>query len=274
MKINYRQSARKHKENAEEFASMADGKGLRAACLELRMAIEALTYENLQTYTSEVGGSAMEKWQPRKVIDELLYIDPHADQTAHISIGREEEYGEPSKNMQILGTDHKFTVRWANKAHNALGSYLHEPTISQHKAGKSAQDEKMKVKVNEILAELEPLFASKLWGANFGQFVSFDCECGFKIKRKQQFFEDGKELSCANCGRLYEYEPAGDRWHVELATMSFPCLGENCSERQTIARHDAKPGFEKVCQKCGSKHVVQSQLAVALKVPHPNNSDE
>ena len=44
MKINFRHNARKYIKAAKEFASMEDGKGLRAACLELRMAIEALTY--------------------------------------------------------------------------------------------------------------------------------------------------------------------------------------------------------------------------------------
>ena len=63
--------------------------------------------------------------------------DPLADQTAHIAVGIEEEYGMPSKDMQPFGVDHRFTVEWPNKTHNALGSYLHEPTISQHKSGKA-----------------------------------------------------------------------------------------------------------------------------------------
>lgn len=274
MKINFRHSARKHIAASKEFALMEGGKGLRAACLELRMAIEALTYENLQTYVAEVGGSAMEKWQPRKVIDELLYIDPHADQTAHLAFGIEEEYGKPSKDMQPLGTDHRFTVKWANKAHNALGSYLHEPTISQHKAGKATQDEKMKARIEEVLAELEPFLTSPIWGANFGIFVHFDCECGFEIKRKQRFFEDGKELSCANCGRLYDYQAEGEKWHIQMATMSVNCLGEGCKERHTIGRHDAKPGYEMTCQQCGSKLVVGSQLTMALKTTRSSSSED
>lgn len=265
MKINFRHSARKHVEAAKEFVSLEGSKGLRAACLELRMAIEALSYELLQTYNAEVADSAMEKWQPRKVIDELLYVDPNADQTSHISFGKEEEYGKPSKEMKYLGTDHRFSAKWANKAHNSLGSYLHEPTIAQHKAGKSNQDNKIEVKIKEILAELEPILNSPLGNVNFGAFISYDCECGFMIKRKQQFLDESKDLSCANCGRLYDYEKYGEIWKIDLSTMSFVCPSADCVERHTIGRHETQPGFEMTCTKCGSEIVIASQLIVSVK---------
>ncbi|MEE9387036.1 MAG: hypothetical protein V3U96_00365 [Paracoccaceae bacterium] len=269
MKINFRNSARNHVTAAKEFSAMDEGRGLRAACLELRMAIEALAYDLLQTYNAEVGESAMDKWQPRKVIDELLYVDPHADKTSHIAVGVEEEYGKPAKEMRSLGTDHRFTVKWANKAHNSLGSYLHEPTIAQHRDGKVGQDHKIKTKIDEILAELEPIFASPIRGSNFGIFVTFDCACGFKIKRKQEFFNNEKELSCANCGRFFEYEKTGENWHIQPSTMSFDCPGQDCDERHTIERHEAKPRFETECVKCGETLIVGSQLTVGVKAAKP-----
>ncbi|MEM8850951.1 MAG: hypothetical protein AAGE03_13075, partial [Pseudomonadota bacterium] len=144
----------------------------------------------------------------------------------------------------------------------------HEPTLSQHRNGKADQEEKIKAKIDEILAELEPFFSSPIWGSNFGVFTSFDCECGFNIKRKIQFFEAKKELCCGNCGRFYDYRPDGDKWHIQLATMSFDCLGEGCDEKHTIGKHDAKPGFETTCQRCGSKMVVENYLAVTSKTSH------
>lgn len=271
MKINFRNSARNHVKAAHEFAAMDEGRGLRAACLELRMAIEALAYDLLQTYNAEVGETAMDKWQPRRVIDELLYVDPNADKTSHIAFGVEEEYGKPAKEMRSLGTDNRFTVKWANKAHHSLGSYLHEPTIAQHKSGKAGQDQKIKKKVEEVLAELEPILASPIWGSNFGVFVTFDCACGFKLKRKQEFFDKGKELSCANCGRFFEYEKTDENWHIQPSTMSFDCPGQDCDERRTIERHEAKLGFETACEKCGETLVVGSHLTVSVKAAKPES---
>jgi hypothetical protein len=267
--INFKHNARKHVEIAKKLYDLEGSMGLRATCLELRMAIEALSYELLQTYNAEVANSAMEKWQPKKVIDELLYIDPSADQTSHISFGKEEEYGKPPKEMKFLGTDYRFSAKWANKAHNSLGSYLHEPTIAQHKAGKLDQEDKIKAKIEEILTELEPILNSPLGNVNFGVFISFDCECGFKINRKQEFYEASKKLSCANCGRHFDYKKSGEKWVTYVSTMFFDCPGNDCDMHHTLECRDAQPDFEMTCSKCGSELVIASKLVVDVKPQEP-----
>jgi hypothetical protein len=270
MKINFRHSARKHIANAKDFAAMDDDKGLNAACLELRMAIEALTYENLQVYIAEVGSSAMEKWQPRRVIEELLLVDPKADKTSQLAVGVEKELGKPAEEMQFLGTDHRFSIKWANKAHNALGSYLHEPTIAQHKGQKLPNAVKMRQKIEEILSELEPVLNSSVWGANFGVFVSFDCECSFTIKRKEEYLEAGKELICGSCGRIFDYEHIDGNWVTYPATVSFDCPPKDCDKRHTIGMHEAKPEFRMRCDGCGTDLMIVSQLGV---VTSPTSTD-
>jgi hypothetical protein len=47
--------------------------------LELRFAIEYITYDQLTAYIREVSGEALKKWTPKQVISELLEVDPEAD---------------------------------------------------------------------------------------------------------------------------------------------------------------------------------------------------
>jgi hypothetical protein len=67
----------------------------------------------------------MHKWTPREVIAQVLEVDPKADKTSTIAIGREEEQGQPSKNMKMLGENRRFTLKWANRSHNGLADVDH-----------------------------------------------------------------------------------------------------------------------------------------------------
>lgn len=62
---------------------------LRYAALELRFAMEALTYDRAQAYVQEIPPDEMATWQPDKVIKVLLKIDPTADSSYTLSIGEE-----------------------------------------------------------------------------------------------------------------------------------------------------------------------------------------
>lgn len=117
---NSRHSAREHIGAAKVLLLVSGESSARYACLNLRMAIEALTYQTLQAYLAEVPNSAMTAWTPKKVIDELLAVDPMADKTSRISFGKQDALGEPSKSMKYLGEDRRFTVKWANKAQNGF----------------------------------------------------------------------------------------------------------------------------------------------------------
>jgi hypothetical protein len=67
----------------------------------------------------------------------MLEVDPKADRTSTIAIGREEEWGQLSKDMKVLGEDRRFTLKWANRSDNALGNFLHVPTLHQMETGKA-----------------------------------------------------------------------------------------------------------------------------------------
>ena len=77
---DFRAEARQHLSAARSLLQGPGEAAARYACLELRMTIEAMTYELFQLYLKELPRSAMVHWQPGKVIRELLAADPRRTQ--------------------------------------------------------------------------------------------------------------------------------------------------------------------------------------------------
>ncbi|MFC7695105.1 hypothetical protein ACFQY5_41570 [Paeniroseomonas aquatica] len=113
----------------DELASGQDHR-LRYAALEIRYAMEALTYERAMAYKADIPPSEYDTWQPREVLSLLTEIDPHAALTSTIAIGTEDACGIATDEMTVLGEDVVLTLDNL-KQYGALGSYLHTPTLSQ-----------------------------------------------------------------------------------------------------------------------------------------------
>lgn len=260
-KINYRDRARRHVAEARARLTEAGEAAARQACLALRMAIEALTYQNLQAYLAETPNSVMAQWTPKKVMDELLAADPNADQTTTVFIGIEKSPGVPSDDMQVLGEDRRFTQKWGNKAHNALGSFLHEPTIRQTETGKATEAD-ARLKAAEIADELDRILATSLFAVNMGEFISFECVCGFHVKRRSSVLSHDDQVICGGCGRHWIYkELEGDPAYGFVPDgYSFPCL--TCGETCQFEAHELGDGKIVTCAGCGAKAEVFTQFAV------------
>jgi hypothetical protein len=70
----------------------------------------------------------------------LLGVDPDISKSSTLAIGIEDEYGKPvpPEQMLTLGTDHVLGLADLKTPCDALGSYLHMPSLSQIQAGKIA----------------------------------------------------------------------------------------------------------------------------------------
>jgi hypothetical protein len=79
--IPFREYARVHVSAARALLA-GDGPQLRYACLEIRLAIEALAYAVFQNYLEDDSSdvkAAQADWQPSKVLEALQnYERPHA----------------------------------------------------------------------------------------------------------------------------------------------------------------------------------------------------
>jgi hypothetical protein len=138
------------------------------ACLQARFAIEAFAYELLQDYLFEVSADAMNNWKPKAILKKLLYIDPDACSPISLTFEQSTEDGGPKREIH-LGDSYRFSAAWANRMHDALGSFLHPPTIKQTMRGSAANAanaanvaELARGKAEEALVELERVLASTL----------------------------------------------------------------------------------------------------------------
>ena len=270
MKPDYRHRAREHVKAAKALLAKPGEDNARYACLELRMGIESLTYQTLETYLSEAPNSVMAQWTPKKVMDELLEVDPRADKSVTLFVGIEETPGVESKDMKYLGEDKRFTVKWGNKAHNALGNFLHEPTIADFKAGKDSSDAAARKKAQEIIDELDGILKTTLFNVNFGQFVSFSCACGFAIRRKAEVLDPAKPVACGGCGRQYIYEAiTGGKKHAFHADR-FEYVCESCHQKSYVDAHTIAKLPTVVCD-CGAKARVSIQYVLTKIADNKND---
>lgn len=120
--MNYRNEARKYLKRSKEELDTGDNERLKYAALELRMAMEALTYDRAFAYKDEFPPDEYETWQPIKVMSVLLEIDPTTDKNSSIAFGLEERPGVPASVMQSLGEEKVLNMATLKSHYSALGS--------------------------------------------------------------------------------------------------------------------------------------------------------
>ena len=128
MTVNFRQLAREAR-----LSQRRNGQRLRRQAalrrLGLRMAIEVRDLRASRSYEKELQPTEYDTWQPGKLMKELLEIDPDADTSGTLSFGIEDVPGEHAKEMKTLGAEKVFNLAAIKKSYDALGSYLHQPTL-------------------------------------------------------------------------------------------------------------------------------------------------
>jgi hypothetical protein len=123
MMPSFRQQARASVSRARAELASDDKTRLKFAALELRMAIESVTYERAQSYREEIPLAEFRTWQPKKVMQLLIDIEPTADKGSSIAFGVEEVPGAAAKEMTLLGAEKVFSLRAIKEHYDALGSY-------------------------------------------------------------------------------------------------------------------------------------------------------
>ena len=266
--MNYRHEARTALERAREHLAEPKGGRVRYAALELRFALESLVYERAGSYTEELPGSALQTWQPGKLLKILLEIDPFADKSASLSIGEEEEYGKPAPQMHSLGRDRVLTLKEIKTYYDRLGSYLHEPTPEQVDAGKCASEGKMLDRCRELVEIIDEVLSSPVYNLNFRVTSKIQCgKCENTITRRLP--PDGGEVvaKCVNC--LAEYEVTygkGDKVTWTPLVQPIGCANPDCNAEFELWNSEIKVGTNWLCSTCGGRNVI------SLAVQH--QSDE
>lgn len=190
---------------------------LRYACLELRLAIEALAYDTLQSYSEDVGDAvdlAHREWQPSKVLKALCDYDPIADLALRIEVREVGSDGNPKRGPPMFtGVDDRFDAEWAEKAHRSMGSFLHHRTISQIRRGKQIDRILLLREAERIVGRLEAILASPIHGTRSGLRFGYSCpDCGghISVAKLPLLLMGQAKTSCSSCGAEWEAASGGE----------------------------------------------------------------
>jgi len=256
-KVNYRHEAHQALNRARE-ALEDDNTRLKYAALELRMAMESLTYDRARAYKDEFPPDEYETWQPRKVMAVLLEIDATADKDSTLSYGVEETPGQPSAKMTMLGTEKVLNMETLRKHYDALGSFLHVPTLKQTRSGKAHDPEKQRKRCTEIAGYIEHVLDSPVHNVTLGNFASMECaECGKPIRKRMPASEKTVEAECFACKASYTLRDIGGaqvKWEPHVHQVA--CGNRACGHKIEIWRREFAAGATWTCPDCDGRNTI------------------
>ncbi len=256
---DYRNEARRQLQRAKGELGSTDVQRLKYAALELREAMESLTYDRALAYKDDFPPSEYETWQPKKVMQVLLDIDPNADKDRSIAFGIEPNLGRRPDVMQSLGTEKVLNMKTLKKHYDALGSYLHVQSIKQRRTGAKIDYDAMRTRCEAIAAFVEDVLKSPVFNSTLGIYAMRDCLRCEKPMRKK--WPDGKtkvKAQCFECGADYIVEDMGDgqcRWQADRVDLA--CANPECGAIVNPFRSEIEQGAGWNCRDCGGRNVLQ-----------------
>lgn len=277
MKIDFRGNAATYTDEARQKLAANTENNLRSAALFLRLAMEALTYERASLFSDDLSPSDVKTWQPRKLMQRLIDIDPHADQSSGLSIGIEPSPGETPETMSFLGTEQVLNLATIRKHYDALGSYLHMETLSKAENGHSHDWNKLRKKCNAIADAVEQTLASPVWKVDFKATTEINCfECDSLIRRRFRVGQEKTIVACFtdNCPAEYEISETVDgKVHWEPLYVEIKCHNKTCKGTFPLWREETKSqGKNWHCKTCNAHHTIA--LGISLKLDNSESSKQ
>ena len=256
--MNYRNDARKHLKRFEEEFGSGDNDRLKYAALELRMAMEALTYDRALAYKDEFPPNEYETWQPRKLMAVLLDVNPMADQDSSLRLGVEEEYGGPASAMKLLGSEKVLNVATLKEHYNALGSYLHVQSMKQVRAGKLLDFDKMRSRCATIAEFVREALSSSVFNITLGSFATLPCmERGQPIRKRLPHGQSEARAECYEyeCDAAYTLVDKGNgqvEWKPHQQEVE--CGNNGCERKTSVWRREIEIGESWICLDCKGRN--------------------
>jgi hypothetical protein len=271
MKPNFRHEARQALGRANVELCTGEEARLKYAALELRMAMEALTYDRAEAFSAELPPTDYDTWQPKKLLQLLLEIAPTADKDSLLSFGVEEEYGIAAPVMQSLGSEKVLNLGVLKRHYDALGSYLHMPTIKQIAGGKGADATKFRNRCQEIAGFVEAVLASPVFNVTLGSFAEMPCEaCGATIRKRIPHGVPSIEARCFKCPASYVVEAIEENGVVWKPNRQQAfCAKPDCGTAILVWHHQVVPGNAWTCPECQSRNIICLGVSLVSSPPVP-----
>jgi hypothetical protein len=252
MEVSYRNIARKHLKCAEDELNSDSDLRLKYAALDLRMAMEALTYDRALAYKDEFPPNEYETWQPRRVMSVLLDIDPMADKNCSLAVGAEQEYGVRPRKMTSLGSETVLSMEVLKKHYDALGSYLHVQSMKQARSGASLDYRRFRARCKEISAFVDQVLSSRVFNVTLGSFAKMKCmKCGNPIRKRMPHGQQEVQAECYECKATYTVSDEGDGkvlWTPHQHELK--CANPDCQGKIIVWSQELEPGANWECKAC------------------------
>lgn len=266
MRPYFRQLAKLSTARARQELSSGDSDRLKYAALELRMAMEGLTYDRAYAYRQEIPPSEYNTWQPRKLMQLLLEIDPTADSDSTIAIGLESEPGKQAPVMHALGHENVLNLTVLKEHYDALGSFLHLPSLRQmEKREEEDPLRRMRARCEQVTAEVERALESTVYNSTLGSFATHNClRCDHAVRKRIPRGIEKVDAKCFQCGAEYVVSEAGpDQCYWRPVQEEIKCRSEGCSELFVLWRDEITQGTWWTCPQCKRSY----RIALAI-LPH------
>ncbi|KAB2720814.1 hypothetical protein F9K73_12885 [Brucella intermedia] len=247
----YRELAHQHLRQSTILAHQNNANAYRYACLELRMAIEAITYSLVTIYRSELDLSALRKWQPAKILKELLNIDPNVENPPRISIQNPAD----GKWNNLFHDEYRLSGKWLNKTHNTLSSFLH---VQINRDTDENSDKLMKIKFDEYHKDIERALASPSWNIIVREEAwTYLCECGNTIVRRKNLVRDGDLFRCSECPRQYDSVTENGKLKLKLRRIVWTC--NFCEAENAFPEHQLAERYLAKCRRCSEPAQIRKE---------------
>ncbi len=268
---DYRSDARRYLAAARVEMESGDPLRLPYAALRLRMVLEAFTYERVDAYRSWLAPGQCDAWQPKQVMKSLLEIDPNADQGGTLALGLEDVYGVPAKEMTYIGSENVLNLRDIRGHYDALGAYLHMPTLKQLREKKEPDLAALRTRCEAVSAIAEKVLESSLTKAVAGIVLDFVCSrCSKKISRMVPFGKYEFQTACPHCSLAYLLSGIGDGKTTVTPpkTERLSCLTDGCAGEHLLWADERKPGTKWACDVCHAEQEIRlGVVLVSLSEP-------
>lgn len=252
MKHDFRVNARQALQRARAELSANNDERLRYAALELRMCIEAITYDRAQTYIQELPPEEYKTWQPQKLLTVLVEIEPLAATSGQLRFQQQSAPGEPEHPWVDLGETRVFGLRDIQRNYHKLGNFLHFPTLGQLQAG-GVDLNKTREHCHAVAATLDYVLAAPIHNLDFKSLVTFDCEeCQNKVRKRVQPGEGEVEASCFECKAEYFIKSTEekDKYLSGRKTRNVTCPTPGCTHTFECPVEKIKAGGRWTCPSC------------------------
>jgi hypothetical protein len=219
---------------ARRVLESGEGRNLRYAALEIRIAIERLFYVLLPHYRDELPDDIVKLWQPRQIIDALIDCNPFIESHQQATIGL--PGGGPGKPL-FVGAYKPVTRKLLRQYYHRLGSYLHAFVD-----GSAPAESKLRATIMGAVERVEEHCRETTVIANVGPYITVACVCVRELKRSFFALTANQSIRCPDpeCGTVYDLAAMAPAMQTAWTLRTEPYVCAECKHTTPIGVHELR----------------------------------